>query len=140
MGEKIKTMANQQDSRRKFIKKVTAGSGLVMAGGILPAFSAQSYRRILGANETINASVMGVNSRGNALARNFAAQDRCDVIHICDVDSRATDKCISGLQERQKLKAKGFAANVSREDIAKGLELIGKTADEHFAFLIKVFS
>ena len=116
MGEKIKTMANQQDSRRKFIKKVTAGSGLVMAGGILPAFSAQSYRRILGANETINASVMGVNSRGNALARNFAAQDRCDVIHICDVDSRATDKCISGLQERQQLKAKGFT------DFRKSLE------------------
>lgn len=40
---------------------------------------------------------------------------------------------------KKKLKAKAFAANVSREDIAEGLELIGKTADEHFSFLIKVF-
>jgi len=40
---------------------------------------------------------------------------------------------------KKKLKAKAFAANVSREDISEGLELINKTADEHFAFLIKVF-
>ena len=29
---------------------------------------------------------MGVNSRGNALAQNFAYQKECEVIHICDVD------------------------------------------------------
>ncbi len=40
---------------------------------------------------------------------------------------------------KKKLKAKSFAANVSREDIAKGLELINKTQDEHFSFLIQVF-
>lgn len=40
---------------------------------------------------------------------------------------------------KKKLKDKGFAANVSREDIAKGFELIGKTPDEHISFLIKVF-
>ena len=39
----------------------------------------------------------------------------------------------------KKLKTKQFAANVSREDIAQGLELIGKSADEHFSFLINVF-
>lgn len=40
---------------------------------------------------------------------------------------------------KKKLKTKAFAANVSREDIAEGLELIGKTADEHFSFLINAF-
>lgn len=109
-------MSNQPSSRRKFIKQVGAGSGVIIAGGALPVFSAQSYRRILGANETINVSVMGVNSRGNALARNFASQDRCDVIHICDVDSRAADKCIKGLKERQSLPAKAFT------DFRKSLE------------------
>ncbi len=103
-------------SRRNFIKKAGAGSGMLLAGGILPAFSAESYRRILGANETINASVMGVNSRGYALARNFAAQDRCSVIHICDVDRRAVDRCIDGLKERQKTTPEGFT------DFRKSLE------------------
>lgn len=40
---------------------------------------------------------------------------------------------------KKKLKDKGFAANVSRDDIARGFELIGKTADEHIGFLITVF-
>lgn len=40
---------------------------------------------------------------------------------------------------KKKLKDKGFAANVSREDITQGFELIGKTPDEHIGFLIEVF-
>lgn len=88
----------------------------LMAGGILPHFSAKSYARILGSNERILASVMGVNSRGNALAQNFASQDNCDVIHICDVDQRAITKCIDALKERQTVGAKGFG------DFRKSLE------------------
>lgn len=41
---------------------------------------------------------------------------------------------------KKKLKDKAFAANVSRDDITRGAELIGMTLDEHIAFLIKVFS
>lgn len=88
----------------------------LVAGGILPHFSAKSYARILGSNERILASVMGVNSRGNALAQNFASQDNCDVIHICDVDQRAITKCIDALKERQTVEAKGFG------DFRKSLE------------------
>lgn len=40
---------------------------------------------------------------------------------------------------KKKLKDKSFAANVSREDIALGFELIGKTPEEHIGFLIEVF-
>ncbi len=66
-----------------------------VAGSILPQFDAKSYTRILGSNNRINVSVMGVNSRGNALAQNFARQDNCNVIHVCDVDSRAIAKCLT---------------------------------------------
>lgn len=41
---------------------------------------------------------------------------------------------------KKKIKDKSFAANVSREDITLGFELIGKTPDEHIEFLIRVFS
>jgi predicted dehydrogenase len=104
------------NSRREFIKKTVTGSAAIFAGGILPGFSAESYRRIIGANELIRASVMGVNSRGNALAQNFAYQNECDVIHICDVDSRVIDKCISNVQKIQELKPQGFG------DFRKSLE------------------
>ncbi len=104
------------NSRREFIKKAAAGSALFMAGGILPGFSAESYRRIVGANDKIRASVMGVNSRGNALAQNFAFQEECDVLHICDVDSRAIEKCIANVKKVQDLEPQGFG------DFRKSLE------------------
>jgi predicted hydrolase (HD superfamily) len=40
---------------------------------------------------------------------------------------------------KKKIKDKAFAANVSREDIAQGFELIGKNPEEHIGFLITVF-
>lgn len=40
---------------------------------------------------------------------------------------------------KKKIKDKSFAANVSREDITLGFELIGKSPDEHIQFLIEVF-
>lgn len=40
---------------------------------------------------------------------------------------------------KKKLKDKAFAANVPREDIEKGAELIGKPLNEHVEFLIEVF-
>jgi len=40
---------------------------------------------------------------------------------------------------KKKIKDKSFAANVSREDIALGFELIEKNPEEHIQFLIEVF-
>ena len=104
------------NTRRSFIKKAAAGSAVLMAGGILPGFSAESYRRILGANDKIRASIMGVNSRGNALAQNFAFQKDCDLLHICDVDSRAITKCMGNVEKVQDIKPKGY------DDFRKSLE------------------
>lgn len=109
-------MGKNGNSRRKFIKKTAASSALFVAGGVLPGFSAKSYGQIIGANKKINVSMMGVNSRGNALAQNFASQDNCNVIHICDVDSRAIAKCLTAVKERQDEKIKTF------EDFRKSLE------------------
>ena len=39
----------------------------------------------------------------------------------------------------KKLKTPNFAANVSRDDIYKGVELIGTTLADHILFLIDVF-
>ena len=39
----------------------------------------------------------------------------------------------------KKLKTLNFAANVSRDDIYKGVELIGTTLADHILFLIDVF-
>ena len=96
------------NSRRSFIKKTAAASVAVSVGGVLPAFSAKSYGQIVGSNEKIRVSVMGVNSRGKALAGSFAQQKNCDILHICDVDSRAIVKCQKELEQYQNIKTKSF--------------------------------
>ncbi|MDR2765384.1 MAG: Gfo/Idh/MocA family oxidoreductase [Tannerella sp.] len=92
-------------SRRDFLKK-TGAVGLV-AGGMLPGFSAAAYSRIAGASERIHVAVIGVNSRGNALAQNFASQAQCEVVTICDVDRRAIEKCADQVKAIQNRTPKG---------------------------------
>ena len=104
------------NSRRDFIKKTATVSSAMAFGGVLPMFNAKSYSRIKGANDRINISVMGVNSRGNALAQNFAIQNNCDVIHVCDVDTRAITKCLISLKDKQSFTAESFV------DFRKSLE------------------
>jgi len=104
------------NSRRDFIKKTSAASAAISLGGILPGLSAKSYGQVFGANEKIRVSVMGVNSRGKALAKNFATQKDCDVLHICDVDSRAIEKCQKEVATKQDIKTTGFG------DFRKSLE------------------
>ena len=105
-----------ENSRREFIRKAAIGTAAVTIGGMVSGFSAKSYARIIGANERINVSVAGVNSRGTALAANFARQPGCEVVHVVDVDSRAIDNCISKVLERQEKRPEGL------KDIRKSLE------------------
>ncbi len=105
-----------ENSRRDFIKNAALGTAAISIGGVLPGFSAKNYQRIIGANEKVRTSIMGVNSRGFALAQNFAFQKEYDLLHVCDVDSRAMERCISNVHEVQGLKPTGFP------DFRKSLE------------------
>ena len=102
-------------SRRNFLKRTGIGSVLV-AGGILPGFSAASYRRIIGSNDRINLSIVGVNNRGRAMAVNLARLNSCRIGTVCDVDNRAIDICIKEI-------AKVNNTSVKKEkDFRKSLE------------------
>ena len=109
-------METKSKTRRKFISKSAVGLAAIYTGGILPGFSARSYSRIIGANERIGLSVMGVNSRGNALAKNFLKLSDCEVVHVCDVDSRAIEKCSSSVEQISGKRPVGFS------DFRKSLE------------------
>ena len=95
-------------NRRRFIKRgVIAGAGLGVLGNASTSRSAvgagsqagratsaamqEAGPAVLGARspaETVVVAVMGVNSRGNELAKAFA-RSGAGVAYICDVDSRA---------------------------------------------------
>lgn len=105
-----------ENSRREFIKKTIGSTAAISVGGVLPSFSALSYAGIKGANNKIVVSMMGVNSRGKALAKNFSRQENCEVAHICDVDNRAISACAEAIKDRQTRIPKGFG------DFRKSLE------------------
>ncbi len=120
-----------ENTRRDFIKKTLASSAVVVAGGILPGFSAESYRRIIGANAKIRVSSMGVNSRGKALAQTFSQQKDCEIIHICDVDSRAITSCQAAVKEFQDTTPKGFGD--FRESLeSKDVDVMVIAAPDHW--------
>lgn len=100
----MKTNSKKDSGRRDFLKTTLAGTALASFGGILPGFSAKSYGQILGSNEKISIGVMGVNSRGLALAQNFALQPNSQVNFISDVDSRAAEKAIDLVTKIQNKK------------------------------------
>jgi len=103
-------------TRRDFIKKLAIGTTALSIGSVLPGFSAKSYKKIFGANERIRIGAIGVNSRGFALADGFAREKRCEVTHVCDVDSRATAKCVASVEKITGNKPKSI------KDIRKLLE------------------
>ena len=120
-----------KDSRRGFIRKVALGTATVSFGGILPGFSARSYGNILGANERIKVASMGVNSRGLAVANNFAMQPNCEVLYVSDVDSRAAEKCISSVETIQKKRPKA-APDFRKALEDKELDALIVTAPDHW--------
>lgn len=106
-----------ENSRRNFIKKVAAGSSALAIGGVGYGFSAESYARIIGANDRIAMGIMGTNGRGRKMAANFALQKNCDVLYICDVEDKALAKGIKAVQDAVSKAPK------SEKDIRKMLEI-----------------
>jgi len=120
-----------KNTRRTFIKKASSGAFALSLGGMLPAFSAKSYQNIVGANEKIRVACMGVNSRGLAVGKNFAHQKNCEVLHVCDVDSRAADICIDAIGKIQTAKPKATPDfRNALED--KDLDALIVTAPDHW--------
>ena len=109
-------MTPTKHSRRKFLKQAATGTAALSMTGMMSTLSAKSYSRILGANEKVTIGIMGVNSRGLALASTFAVQPDCEIISISDVDTRAADKCIATVDGLQQSRPKAIP------DFRKALE------------------
>ena len=96
-----------ETTRRDFLKTAAGASALLSVGGVLPGFSAESYSRIIGANDLIRLSIVGVNGRGSGLADVFARTPGAEVSTICDCDQRAIPKGIASASRTQKKAPKG---------------------------------
>ena len=87
--------------RRSFIKKSVLGTAGIAIGGA--GFSSRSFDSVIGANERINISVIGVGGRGSAhLSAYCGMKDSHNVriLNICDVDEMFWPTAVKTVQER----------------------------------------
>ena len=104
-------------TRRDFIKQAAAVTVTALAGhSILSPASAEAKKKALGANDKIHIGVIGVNSRGKALATNFSKMPGCEVGFLCDCDSDALARCQEAVSKVAGKTPKG------EKDIRKFLE------------------
>jgi len=97
-------------NRREFLRRAAAaGIGFGVLGGL-------DFRFARGANERLQVAVVGVNSRGHALAETFAHLKDTQVAYICDVDMRAISKTVQAVAVLQGREPKGL------EDFRKTLD------------------
>ena len=97
------------ETRRTFLKK----AGLAGAAMTIHPFSIFSQGS---PNERVSVAVMGVRSRGLALAKEFAGMKDTEVAYLCDVDQRFLDNAIAEVSSLQASRPKG------EKDIRKILE------------------
>ena len=79
--------------------------------------------------------------RNNLLSKALYACD--EITGMVTATALVRQKTLPGLpvsSVRKKMKAKGFAAGVNREDLVKGAEELEVDLDEHIAFVIEAMS
>jgi len=91
----------KNQSRRNFIKQSATAAAAITIPSIIPAHA-------FGANDRINAAVLGVNGRGKSHINGFMAQKDVEITHLCDPD-------LIVAKERQKMIKDKFSKDVALE-------------------------
>ncbi len=82
--------------RRTFIQQsLAAGAGMSLTPQSVNLLTRKP-------NQLLNVAIMGIRSRGQALAKAFAAQADCEVSYLIEVDERYVADCLSAVAEFQK--------------------------------------
>ncbi len=90
-------------TRRKFIKETGLVSSVITLGSKLSPLILHASRS---PNDHLTFAVAGLNGRGMALIQSVLEVPNVNITHLCDVDSRATDKAQILLQDLDQPKAK----------------------------------
>ena len=84
-------------SRREFLRRSSlTTASLSLSPSIFPILASRQQ------SDTITVAVMGVRSRGKALAKTFSAANNCEVAYICEVDERYVNDCLKEVGEFQR--------------------------------------
>lgn len=102
-------------SRRNFLVNTGKVSAGIIAAGMLSSCQQQSAiawapgRRAVGANERINLGIVGVRSRGWALAGEFMNMPNVRIKALCDVDGNVLERRLRQADQQQGVRPDGYA-------------------------------
>ncbi len=113
------------ESRRSFIKKTAAaGSAVIVAPTIIPA-------NAFGANDRINAAVLGLNGRGKSHVKSLMVQDNVQVTTLCDPDMNILKKRQKEFKETYN-KDVGLEQDLRRVMDDKDIDVVSIASPNHW--------
>lgn len=115
-------------SRRQFQQAAAATTATAAMSGYYTQTTAAEQETAM---NTLTVGVMGVNGRGSALAQAFMAQKNCEVAYICDVDSRALDRVVQLVTNKQTKQPQGLV-DVRKMLDDKSLDILVCAAPNHW--------
>ena len=121
-------------SRRSFLKKTAAAAAATSRALV----SADTYGRVLGANDRVNVGVAGIRGRGRSHAKAFAAIEGVQVSYLIDPDSSLFDSRKKTVQEIASNEPKTVQdVRVALDD--KGLDAIVIATCNHWHSLMTIW-
>ena len=123
---------NKNHSRRTFIRNTAVATAAISIPTIIPV-------KAFGANDRINAAVLGVNGRGTSHISGLMAQDNVVVTHLCDPDMNV-------LKKRQKEFKEKHSQDVALEqDLRriydnKDIDVVGIATPNHWHALAVIWA
>src|SRR5262245_32056638 len=94
------------------------------------SFSARSYAQIKGANDRLRVAVMGLNGRGMAHVKAFAAASNLQVTHLVDVDSNVLQT--RGAEVAQKFAPAKLERDYRRVLDSKSVDILTVATPDHW--------
>lgn len=131
-----------KDSRRSFIKKTALGATGITLGASTLGMSAKSYNSILGANERINMSVIGVRGQGNGHLKRWAGMAKKDNVFvktICDADENLFAERVKEIGKIQGEKP-GTETDMRRVFEDKDIDAISTATPNHWHALTTIWA
>jgi predicted dehydrogenase len=127
-------------NRRDFLKKTSIGAAGIAIG--VPAFSAKSYKRIMGANERINLGVIGLRGRGGDLLNSFADMynEGVYIKTLCDVDSQFFNARVSEASKKQDGNKPGTTGDMRNVFDDKDIDAVIVATPNHWHALATIWA
>ena len=131
-----------KNERRSFIKKAALGTTALSLGVPAMGMSAKSYRRIIGANERINMSVIGVRGQGFGHLRRWAGMSKENnvmVKTICDVDENLWAERVQAVSDLQG-SAPGTESDMRKVFDDKDIDAVSIATPNHWHALATIWA